>query len=133
MWSWRRRREDDVGKGTYNASPRLVSSSLILQKAPCCGLETEAASSHETTGAARAPRWRRRLHQRCMARLFDSTTTGSRARALSSLSSVALTPPPHHSSPSSTPPWILVVAAPLAGTVGEKAAAATEKTSSSYG
>ena len=34
MWSWRRRREDDVGKGTYNASPPLVSSSLILQKAP---------------------------------------------------------------------------------------------------
>jgi hypothetical protein len=67
-------------KGTYSGSSGLVSSLLFLQKTPRRGLETEAASSHETTGEARAPWQRRRFQQCCTARLSDSMTAGSCAR-----------------------------------------------------
>ena len=58
-----------------------VPSMQFLRKTPHTSLETEQASPHEATGTSRAPRQRRRLQQRCTARLLDSSLRGSRALA----------------------------------------------------
>lgn len=56
---------------SVRGSLRSISSSLFLQKTSCYSLETEAASSGEETGKARAPRHRDRFQQRCIAGLND--------------------------------------------------------------
>ena len=66
-------------KGMYDGSLNPVSSTQFLRKTPCTSLETEQASPREATGTSRAPRRRRRLQQRCMARLLNSSLRGSRA------------------------------------------------------
>jgi hypothetical protein len=71
-------------QGTYNASSRIVFLPMFLQKPPCGGLQTEAPSSHETTGEARSPRWRRRLQQCCMARRLSTTARLDPVRSVDS-------------------------------------------------
>ena len=70
-----------VPEGTYNGSLNPVPSMQFLRKTHRTSLETERASPREATGTSRAPRRRRRLQQRCTARLLESSLRGSRALA----------------------------------------------------
>ena len=108
-------------KGMYDGSLNPVSSTQFFRKTPCTSLETERASPHEATGTSRAPRRRRRLQQRCTARLLDSSLCGSRHPGRSRAREGAIAVVALRCSSASCDGWTLLTAAMVTAAVARSA------------